>query len=126
MFAGQMVTVAYISQQQFEAVRAATHTPAAAAAAEDASAAVAAVGLVTHGSPSPERTEGAGKVGFCCVWWEGGGQSCSSVCWGVGGGAVPCAPQASWQGLWSGRGWGTRKIMGGGVCSNMASLGWLL
>jgi hypothetical protein len=69
MFAGQMVTVAYISQQQFEAVRAATHpAAAAAAAAEDASAAVAAVGLVSHGSPSPERMEEVGQVSFClCV-----------------------------------------------------------
>jgi hypothetical protein len=67
MFAGNMVTVVYVTAAEFEAAKAA---PAAgggdaagdAAAAEDAAAGVAAVGLVTHGSPSPDRGEGADKV----------------------------------------------------------------
>jgi hypothetical protein len=61
MFAGSMVTVVYISQQEYDTAKAAAASGGAkgAAAADAAAAAVAAVGLlVDHGSPSPDRREG--------------------------------------------------------------------
>lgn len=68
MFAGNMVTVVYVTAAEFDAAKAAAAAGTssagadAAAAAEDAAAGVAAVGLVAHGSPSPDRGEAADKV----------------------------------------------------------------
>lgn len=77
MFAGNMVTVVYVTAAEFEAAKAAAAAgpssaggdAAGASAAEDAAAGVAAVGLVTHGSPSPDHDDAADKVrgGGCCT-----------------------------------------------------------
>jgi hypothetical protein len=61
MFAGSMVTVVYISHQEYDTARAAAAGKAA-PGADSAAAAMAAVGLVAHGSPSPDRGEGGAKV----------------------------------------------------------------
>lgn len=61
MFAGNMVTVVYITQADYETAKA-DAAPKGAAAAAASSVAVAAVGLVAHGSPSPDRGQGVDTV----------------------------------------------------------------
>ena len=56
MFAGSMVKVVYISQQEYDAAK------AAAPGATTAAAGPPPVGLVSHGSPSPSGSPGGGQA----------------------------------------------------------------